>query len=264
MSVERVLRGILVLLSSVAYIGFIIWIGVTSLNYPNYELEKDDKGALVVDEAGNTKLARDSEGNKIPLDPPEIPGEITTLLSIMGAALAVHTGAVLGIEMQTPGGEGRRLRVQRRQAHSLLYRYFRVDNPRGFTKVTNEIVDFLSGEIPDLGALIYVAGVLIAVCFFFFGENFAEAAAPYLRNSWSVMVGIIAGIWSAGGAKTIKVPDVVLTPDTISKGRAQEILEAYDLKPKWTGAAAGTMTLDQRPEAYSLVEPGSEIEVTLK
>ena len=71
-----------------------------------------------------------------------------------------------------------------------LWRFFHDPKATGLRKAFRPVVGFVVDNIPDLGAFIYVDGVLIAV-FFFFGEGRAQAAAPYLRSSWWAMVGII-------------------------------------------------------------------------
>lgn len=258
MTLNKALRSFLVLISAVAYIGFIIHIGQVSVNSGNWEMEKDSSGKIVE--------KKDADGNRIPADPPAIPEPITIFLGIMGAALAVHTGAVLGIEMKGTGAQGAQQRIQQRRASSFLYTRLYNAGAAGLRGLLSKAVELLTGRVPDFAAVVYVVGVLIAVCYYLFGEGFEEAAVPFLRSSWTVLVGLFAGIWAAGGPNTVPVPDLVIDANTnITKDRASEMLDAFGLKPKWDPGSAPDhyIVTDQYPEAYTRVEPGSEVKVTL-
>ena len=250
MSIPKGLRSFLALLSAVAYIGFIIYIGLLSVQTANVVVADDGKESVA--------------------DPPSIPSEITTLLSIMGTALAVHTGTVLGIEILEPNEEKReRRRSGRLNRSSLWKRRERKPGTGSLREIGDALLKLSLTNLADLGALIYVAGLVIAVLFFFIGEGLHESAAPFLRDSWTALVGVFAGIWSVRPQNTVPVPDLVPAGSGLTRAQATDALEAHGLKPKWTtegNAASGPewIVWNQNPEASQRVAPGEEVEAHLR
>jgi len=256
MSIPQWLRGTLAFLSAVAYIGFIIYIGIVSVQSPNSETVVDDNNQPVLDADGKEKVEL--------ADPPEIPTEVTTLLSIMGAALAVHTGAVLGLEAYEGGGRRRR---EQRLLRSPIWRA-RASEWQKRQLWYDQILKYFLENLPDLGAVVYVLGLLIAVGFHFFGEQFSEASVPFLRTAWTSLVGIFAGIWAvkSGQDSTIPVPNLELEGVPITLGQATKILEdlGLELQYKPGDAKDDWVVTDQEPEPHTRVAPGTEVTLTLR
>jgi hypothetical protein len=203
MTIGQGLRGFLAFLSAVLYIGFIIAIGVVSVYSPNCEYAVDAQGKVVRGaESGQPVCAKDSEGNVKPADPPQIHTEVATLLSIMSTALAVHTGTVLGLETDPARRAARADAMERRQQAGGLLKWL-TDSAKaaqGLKRLWGWLCKgllWVLNHLPETAALVYVLGILIAVGFHFFGESFSEASVPFLRDSWTALVGIFAGIWAA-------------------------------------------------------------------
>jgi hypothetical protein len=262
MSIPQWLRGTLAVLSAVVYIGFIIYIGIASVQASNEVAVVNEDNQPVLDNDGNPvmKLA----------EPPKFPAEVTTLLSIVGTALAVHTGAVLGVEIpETDEGNRRRKRLLRssiwRARASAWEERESKNQPH---PLPDRILKYLLGNLPDLGAVVYVLGLLIAVGFHFFGEQFSEASAPFLRTAWTSLVGIFAGIWAvrSGEDSTVPVPNLELEGALISLGTAKKILAdvGLELKYKPDNAADDWVVTDQDPEPHTRVAPGTQVTLTLQ
>jgi hypothetical protein len=264
MSIPQWLRGTLAFLSAVAYIGFIIYIGIVSVQSDNWEVVVDENNQPVLDDDGKQKTE--------PLDPPEFPDEVTTLLSIVGTALAVHTGAVLGLETLGTDEDNRRRREQRLLRSPIWGARARAWGEREKSGRTlpwyDRILKYFLENLPDLGAVVYVLGLLIAVGFHFFGEQFSEASAPFLRTAWTSLVGIFAGIWAVrpGQDSTIPVPNLELEGGLISLGTARKMLDdvGLELKYKPDHAADDWVVTDQDPEPHTRVVPGTEVTLTLQ
>jgi hypothetical protein len=236
MTIAKALRGSLAFLSALAYIGIIIAVGVASVDADN--VEKNDKGEDVLQ------------------DPPAIAAEATTFLSIMGAALAVHTGTVLGLATDP---STRHRRTQERLALAERSKFLKAVKDR--SRWVGTALLWLVGHLPEAGAVVYVLGVLIAVGFYVFGEGLSPASVPYLRDSWTTLLGVVAGIWGVQSGGTVPVPNLVDDTPKKTVKEAKGLLEEIGLTAKLAPLHAGDNwhVIDQVPAYPAWVPQGAEV-----
>jgi hypothetical protein len=174
----------------------------------------------------------------------------------MGAALAVHTGTVLGLATD-PNASNRR--TQERRALAERSRFLR--GLRGRSRPVGTVVEWLVGHLPEVGAVVYVLGILIAVCFYIFGEQLSPASVPFLRDSWTTLVGVVAGIWGVSSGGTVPVPNLVdqTPPKTVKE--ATGLLNDVGLRVKLAPSSAGDdwLVIDQVPSYPAWIAQGAEV-----
>jgi len=186
MELRKNLTRLLLIASGIVYILAIIAVGNISLASPNLTKQ--------VDESGEYVLNSDGEHIMVDAKPPEIDDFYLTIISLIGTALAIHTGKLLGIELEEdrkkPGEqepEARKPFFQQIWDHWLVV---------WIRKIIKSILTFDLKLVPEVATVLYLAGLVIATVYYLI-EGHSPASAEVLKTSWSSLLGIFASIWSS-------------------------------------------------------------------
>jgi hypothetical protein len=186
MKIKDTLIRFLLIASGIIYIWAIISVGLVSVSpeNPNKVEQKDELGNIVLDSEDKTIL--------VDADPPVIEEFFLTTISLIGTALAIHTGTILGIEIKEPSvtvrGEPESKGFFKKILNSNFIRWVR--------KILTSIIKFDLQKIPEVATVLYISGLVIGVIFYFI-ESRSPASAELLKTSWSSLLGLLAGVWAA-------------------------------------------------------------------
>lgn len=193
---KKTLTRVLLIAGGIAYIWAIISIGNISLASPNKIEMKDDTDSIILDSEGKPVMT-DAE-------PPKIEEFFLTIVSLIGTALAVHTGKLLGQPpvVETESGKPTGKEVGK-ESGDWLARFYQ--NPivaflKGafiwLWKAIKKLLGFDLANIPQIASLLYLIGLVIGV-YFYFREERSPASAELLKTSWTSLLGLLAGVWGA-------------------------------------------------------------------
>jgi hypothetical protein len=186
MKIKDKLIRFLLLASGIIYFWAIISVGLISVSpeNPNKVELKDESGNVVLDSEDKPIL--------VDADPPVIEEFFLTTISLIGTALAIHTGTILGIEIEQPT-------VPQGEEQPPKGIFKKIWNSKFITWVKKIITSFIKfdlNKIPEVATVLYISGLVIGVIFYFI-ESRSPASAELLKTSWSSLLGLLAGVWAA-------------------------------------------------------------------
>jgi hypothetical protein len=186
MKFKQYLTRLLLIASGIVYIWAIISVGKISLSSDNTK-ELIEEGEVVYD-AKNNPIIVDAE-------PPEVDEFFLTIISLIGTALAIHTGTVLNIKLD------QNVEIFKLEENdSFLDKIKKFINNQKIIqwiwKIIKSIFTFDLKQMPEIATALYITGLVIGV-YYFFREDRSPASAEILKTSWTSLLGLFAGVWSS-------------------------------------------------------------------
>jgi phosphotransferase system glucose/maltose/N-acetylglucosamine-specific IIC component len=168
----RPLIRIIIFVGALLYVGGIFWAGIASLTH-----------------AGPT--------------PPEIPQIVTQAITVIGAALATHFGALFGISQFTGGNPRPIPRFYQINSWARLpSRKVKVQTAQG-VRVREETPPLDNVQV--LAAYLYFGSLLLALIFWAL-DGFSNSTADVVRNMSYSLVGVVGGVVAV--VLNVKKPEV--------------------------------------------------------
>jgi hypothetical protein len=179
---KDILVRILLILGSLFYLVAIVYVGVLSLQSPNEVPVLDEQGKQVLDQDGNPLT--------VTAEPAAIPSLLSAFITGVGAALAVHTGALLGIDVGERKGK---------ETGAVPQWWQSFINSRIWQSLGRLIRDAFSAfsmeNVPMIATAVYLIGLTLAVIFIAL-EGFSPASAELLQASAVSFIAVFVGIFS--------------------------------------------------------------------